>query len=322
MAKFLPDELFPAFLDELARYGELHGPMLTGLGVTAFCPVTTANELLLDYHRTLLPPKKYLLPPRAPIFSWNSATGYQPVSDAERSPIVLLGLHQCDLAGIAYLDRVFLSEPPDLQYKDYRSWLILVGISCEPDAYCFCGSVDDQLPACDLFMARTESGFVLSAHSPAGSGIIDSCPFPIDDREAPPLPTPEASEETGIREAVSRGETFPDHPLWEQFAATCLSCGACSLCCPTCYCFDIREMPDLNGAGATRQREWDNCLFRCHGAVAGGHNLRPTRLERFHYRYQHKYLGFGPTRGVMSCVGCGRCREVCPVRIDLLALFT
>lgn len=322
MAKFLPVELFPAFLDELARHGELHGPVLTDLGVTAFGPVTSPDDLLLDYHRTLLPPKKYLLPPRAPLFSWNSATGYQPVFDTHRPPVVLLGLHLCDLAGIAYLDKVFLPEPSDVHYSDYRARLTLVGMSCEPDAYCFCGSVDAPQPDCDLFLERTESGFILSAHSRTGSGIIDSSLLPLEDCPPSSLPVPKAPEEARIREAVSREETFPGHPLWEQFAATCLSCGACSLCCPTCYCFDTREMPDLDGAGAVREREWDNCLFRCHGAVAGGHNFRPTRRERFQYRYRHKYLGFGPTRGVMSCVGCGRCREVCPVRIDLLALFT
>ncbi len=55
--------------------------------------------------------------------------------------------------------------------------------------------------------------------------------------------------------------------------------------------------------------------------MAGGFNFRKSRRERFLYRYQHKYLGFGPTRGIVACVGCGRCREVCPVRIDLLELF-
>jgi ferredoxin len=32
---------------------------------------------------------------------------------------------------------------------------------------------------------------------------------------------------------------------------------------------------------------------------------------------EHKRLGFGDLRGQDSCVGCGRCRTVCPVDIDL-----
>ena len=88
--------------------------------------------------------------------------------------------------------------------------------------------------------------------------------------------------------SAKRGETFPDSPLWDDFADRCLSCGACSLCCPTCYCFDVREYGGLDGETAERLREWDNCLFKDHGMVAGGHNFRKERRERFHYRFRER----------------------------------
>jgi ferredoxin len=66
-----------------------------------------------------------------------------------------------------------------------------------------------------------------------------------------------------------------------------------------------------------RQRVWDNCFFRDHGLVAGGHNFRPDRTARLRFRFEHKYLGFGEQRGIISCVGCGRCQRVCPVEINL-----
>ena len=69
-----------------------------------------------------------------------------------------------------------------------------------------------------------------------------------------------------------------------------------------------------------RLREWDNCLFQSHGEVAGA-NFRETRLERLRYRFLHKYCGFSPLQGVVSCVGCGRCKAACPVDIDLRELI-
>ena len=68
-------------------------------------------------------------------------------------------------------------------------------------------------------------------------------------------------------------------------------------------------------------REWDNCLFVTHGEVAGGANFRATRLERLRYRFLHKYCGFSPLQGMTSCVGCGRCKQACPVGIDLRELI-
>lgn len=172
-----------------------------------------------------------------------------------------------------------------------------------------------------MFIETAGKDFIVSAGSPLGAAILDSLSFGTECDAPLPPQFPAIPEEKMIRDATSRGETFPDSPLWEEFARRCLSCGACSVCCPTCHCFDAREMAELGSECSDRLREWDNCLFRSHGEIAGGQNFRPSRIERFHYRYQHKYLGFGPTRGIMSCVGCGRCREVCPVEIDLLALF-
>lgn len=319
---FLTDELLPAFVDKLAAFGELHGPKLTDDGVTVFGRVTTHSELHLDYRSTLLPPKKYLLPPRETALAYSPESGYREPAATEKN-IILFGVHPCDLAGIAYLDRVFMDDAADSLYSRRRDALTLIGLSCEPDDFCFCGDVNADLPVgFDIFMQRADGGFCLDAGSDKGADIIAGLCRLFSERERPPSRMRNCSPiKDAILRAVKARETFEENPLWDDFAAHCLSCGACSLCCPTCYCFDVREYGSLDGATAKRLREWDNCLFKAHGEVAGGHNFRKTRQERFRYRFQHKYLGFGPTRGRLACVGCGRCREVCPVGIDLLKLF-
>lgn len=318
---FLSNAYFLRFLHGLATYGELHGPVLTNDGVMAFRPLFSPADIQLDCIRTLIPPKKYFLPPQETILTYSPAKGYRLPKTADRK-IVLLGLHPCDLAGIAYLDKVFLESQPDPLFISKRRAITLIGFSCEPDEYCFCGTMGTAEPQnFDIFMHRTDEGFNLTTGSSRGKKIIRNSSVPLEARE-PPSPGPCKCEiEETIIQAATRGETFSESRLWEDFAGRCLSCGACSLCCPTCYCFDVREYGALDGKTAGRLREWDNCLFKSHGEVAGGHNFRKTREERFRYRFQHKYLGFGPMRGIVSCVGCGRCREVCPVKIDLLELF-
>lgn len=317
---FLPQDVVQSFLEILAGFGEVHGPVMTGDGVAALRHLDGPGKLRLDCRRTLIPPKKYLLPPRETCLTWTPEKFYE-VTDADPGRIILVGIPACDLHGIAYLDRVFLAEPPDPLYCARRNLLTLVGVSCEPDSACFCGDVGAVCPVgFDIFMKQEPEGFFLSSGSLRGDEIMESADhLLIEGKPSPEMPP---NPEPGLIErACGAGETFAASPLWGEFAARCLSCGACSHCCPTCYCFDVREYGLLDGRSAERGREWDNCLFKAHGEVSGGGSFRRSREERLRYRFQHKYLGFGPLRGVVSCVGCGRCREVCPVGIDLAALF-
>ncbi|ACM20251.1 cytoplasmic [NiFe]-hydrogenase, iron-sulfur cluster-binding subunit [Geotalea daltonii FRC-32] len=320
--KFLASESLEDFLSDLMQIGTLHGPTINRQGVLSFNPVSSIFDLNLDYHRTLLPPKKYLLPPKTTILQFESGSGYtQATPPNERT--VLFGLHACDLASIAYLDRVFLEDRPDPIYQSRRNRLVLVGISCKPDEFCFCGElgIESSSVPYDLFLAKGEGGFIVLQGSQLGAEIIAELTNLTEITGLVRKTAVAAETAAHIDRAVQRHETFDDSPLWDDFARRCLSCGACSLCCPTCYCLDVREYGALDGQTATRIQEWDNCLFKAHGEVTGGINFRKTRQERFRYRFLHKYYGFGPLRGVISCVGCGRCREVCPVRIDLLELF-
>mgnify|MGYP001182258139 CR=1 FL=1 len=312
---FLEATRLHSFLEKLRLFGALHGPTVTDAGVTVFAPIADPAELRMDYRRTQIPPKKYLLPFREQLLSYREGRYALPAEAP--AAIVLYGVHPCDLAGIAYLDLVFLGDNPDPGYAARRAQLTLVGISCEPDDFCFC-SAPDSVANCDAFLTVTKGGYLFSAVTARGKEIAAAA---ADLLSAADAPRPVAARHQGPsivpQDPALR---FSDHPLWQKFADTCVSCGACSVCCPTCYCFDVREYPALDGAGV-RIREWDNCLFATHGEVAGA-NFRPTRLDRLRYRFLHKYCGFTPLQGITSCVGCGRCKAVCPVDIDLRELFS
>jgi sulfhydrogenase subunit beta (sulfur reductase) len=109
--------------------------------------------------------------------------------------------------------------------------------------------------------------------------------------------------------------------VWEELGQKCLSCGACSMVCPTCYCFDVADEVDLGTRSGLRHRSWDSCLFESHALVAGGENFREHRSSRIKFRYYHKQRGFVAEYGRPSCVGCGRCIAGCPAKIDIIQVI-
>lgn len=308
------------FLTRLRILGELHGPVRGNDGAVRLKPLPPGQLPDLAAQRSLLPPKKYLLAPSETILSYHPATGYLTPPQPD-TPQILLGLHPCDLAAIAYLDRLFLAEPPDPLYSARRERLTLIGSSCTPDQHCSCQQTSSPLPAsCDLFLYQRDNDLLVSVESARGELLYES----VQDLLQPTSPQqPPASTRDHFGSAAATtadDELNPNLPDWQQLADHCLGCGACSICCPTCSCFELLEFGGLDGCSAERLRRWDNCLFKSHAEVAGGHSFQKDRAQRFRYRYRHKYRGYGQLRGLPSCVGCGRCRVQCPTGIDLRPL--
>ncbi len=319
VVRFMAHKNFDALLELLQLHGDLHGPVRGDDGVVRFLALSPGRPPDLASLRTQIPPKKYLLHPQETILSYSPADGYHHHIEGVR-PTILFGLHPCDLAAIQYLDQVFLGEAPDPIYSARRSDLMLIGISCTPDEFCSCHRSPSSLPAAsDLFFTVVDGGYAVTSGSPCGDELIESAQNLFEERD---IATPEDTRSFFGQPLSGRPGREPDAgiPEWQELSDHCLGCGACSLCCPTCYCFDVQEFACFDGCTATRIRQWDNCLSKSFAEVAGGISFRKDRAERFRYRYRHKYRGFGPLQGIPSCVGCGRCRSFCPAGLDLRPL--
>ena len=66
-------------------------------------------------------------------------------------------------------------------------------------------------------------------------------------------------ETTGIQELLY--QNF-EHPRWDNVAARCLTCGNCTMVCPTCFCTNVEDVSDVTGDHAERWRRWDSCFTR------------------------------------------------------------
>jgi formate hydrogenlyase subunit 6/NADH:ubiquinone oxidoreductase subunit I len=112
------------------------------------------------------------------------------------------------------------------------------------------------------------------------------------------------------------------HPHWENVAQRCLSCGNCTMVCPTCFCstFDDTTALTADGSGAietVRQQHWVSCFQLDHSNLAG-RPVRATTASRYRQWLTHKLQTWPEQFGTAGCVGCGRCTTWCPAAIDIV----
>jgi Fe-S oxidoreductase len=107
-----------------------------------------------------------------------------------------------------------------------------------------------------------------------------------------------------------------ENPRWDDAASRCLTCGNCTMVCPTCFCTTVEDYTDLSGQLAERRRRMDVCFTMDFSYIHGG-SIRYSPKARYRQWMTHKLATWIDQFGVSGCVGCGRCITWCPVAIDI-----
>lgn len=243
--------------------------------------------------------------------------------------IAFIGARSCDLTALALQDRHFLEgEYPDASYRRRRSNLFIVAVDCARTApTCFCHSTGDGPDVRgdhDLLLSELEHGFIVSSGSKQGDEILVRLPLqPVTEimREQASAQIQAASNQqrslpsTDLRDRLM---SQLDHAQWADIEKRCLSCGNCTSVCPTCFCHNEMEIPELDGSVSEHVREWDSCFTAGHSYLHG-RILRNDSGKRYRQWLTHKLAGWHDQYDRSGCVGCGRCITWCPVGIDLTA---
>jgi sulfhydrogenase subunit beta (sulfur reductase) len=204
-------------------------------------------------------------------------------------------------------------------------------VNCgEAGGTCFCVSMKTGPKAdagFDLALTELLDGgdhrFLVEVGSELGGSVLSELPHSpamIDDNTA--------AEAVVARTASQMGRTLdtnglkellqgnPNHPRWDEVAERCLSCGNCTMVCPTCFCTAVEDHSDLAGQTAERVRRWDSCFNPDFSYIHGGQVRTETR-SRYRHWITHKLASWIDQFGTSGCVGCGRCMTWCLVGIDI-----
>jgi ferredoxin len=277
--------------------------------------------------------KKYLHPPMQRLFrtACTGDTVELTPEPAASERLAFIGVRACELHAIAIQDRVLMGGPHvDPHYRARREGAFLVAVNCgTPGGTCFCasmGSGPEARSGFDLALTELvgvgEHRFLVTAGTAAGETVLATLPRRAaspDDIAAAQAVVASAAAAMGremraddVHDLLLRNL---DHPRWDEVAGRCLTCGNCTMVCPTCFCTAVEDSSDLDGE-TSRARRWDSCFTMDFSSIHGG-SVRSSARSRYRQWMTHKLATWYDQFGSSGCVGCGRCITWCPVGIDI-----
>lgn len=325
--KTLTKDQFKEFVSKLIASNRVVGVKDKEKKFFVYDDLNNADELRLDYDVTYLSPRKYFQPPRETLLKFTTTPKVTAEQVVETEPFILLGVHPYDLKAINQMTKVFEKDNRDANYLARRKAATI--IACDPQAaseWSFWCSMNAATvnTGYDLFVTDIGDAYVIEIGTDKGKALLEK------NAKATDATSDQTAKRDNVRANFSslcnkdRAINVPpqdipalvakseEHPVWEENAEKCYSCGTCNQVCPTCYCFDVREELNLELTGGERVRRWDGCLLQDFASVASGENFREHRANRFRHRIFRKCT-YVPqiVEDDLACVGCGRCSKQC-----------
>ncbi len=333
-AKYLKEESLLSWLEELGKSQRTLVPCKDGDAIV-FRPFDKEKGITFEREATTTP-KQSIFPKCETLFTYKyekdpetpAKVSLKLNETVDAGPTVVVGCRPCDARGFNIFDRVYDSEKvKDKYYVARRQQTAFVSLVCtEVETTCFCnwtGEGPADPAGSDVLMIPVDGGYVLEAVSEKGEKLLGSSL--LEDAGAKTDAAAKVKEDAKTLLPAAPDITnspaalfglFDNKEFWEEMSDKCLSCGACTYLCPTCYCFNITD--EAYGDKGARLRTWDSCMMHMFTMEASGHNPRSVKANRLKNRVGHKF-SYYPTahEGIVSCCGCGRCVKSCPAGIDI-----
>jgi len=283
-----------------------------------FKEVKDADEVVLNDEIAYKSPKEFLFPQVEEIMTFNE--NGELLMGGKSQKTVILGVKPCDLEALKVMTAVFTKgKYVDTYFSGHMKDTVLVGIGCvseKPGCFCSERGIDRGFSSeCDILLTDIGNSYDAKIFSERGKELLQGFGF-----EEAALEKTDSEGRDGNLEIEADEGTLFNSIDWERISEKCLGCGTCTYICPTCHCFEFKDVVE-NGK-SVRYRHWDSCMYPRFTLHASGHNPRASKRERYRQRILHKYLYVKQNFGYTACTGCGRCIRSCPAGMNIRSVVS
>ncbi|MEF8879034.1 MAG: 4Fe-4S dicluster domain-containing protein [Candidatus Thermoplasmatota archaeon] len=314
-----------AFVDDLIQSDKFEVVGVKSKGKSyVFDDLENSEELELEYDTTILPPKKYFLPPYENMMNYDLKKPFNVEESNGGKPRVIIGMHPYDIIAIEQMDKVYQDVKEDDFYTRRRKNTIIIGVDIEkPFSRCFAGSMGTHTTdsGFDLMLTKIGRKYGVTVGSKKGRKLLHNFAKTKKAKESDVKKIAKKRDKVKDKfecEVEVDKEDWPsvlaaryEDELWGKKSEKCLECSSCTMVCPTCYCYDVEDKVSLDLKDGSRVRTWDGCLLKDFTKVAGDEIFREDVEERYRHRFFRKGCYLPMRYGFVACVGCGRCARAC-----------
>ncbi|MCX8158466.1 MAG: 4Fe-4S dicluster domain-containing protein [Candidatus Diapherotrites archaeon] len=286
------------------------------------------KEIIIE-GRTDFSPKKYFLPEIEEIANFEKSENEVIIKEVlNNEKRIIFGIRPCDLNALLFLDEVLIKYMyPDKNYEARRKNTILIAIDCLEacNKSCFCSYLGTNIAkGYDICLTKIKEGFLVREGSNIGKNLLekDGIRKILEKTDKEPKQISfECKNKINVEKIEELLEKNFESKVWQEEAERCLNCTSCTQVCPSCYCFYVKDELGFDDKKSRRLKCLDSCFLDRFSRISRDFVFRKSNKAKLRQFVCHNFYYSLVRNKMIKCVGCGRCIDVCPVKINIVEII-